>query len=494
MATSPDDIYAEWRAAYEFLQTGEYERATELLRTVQMTHTQSGNLLAATTAGAARQICLALMAYQNEIEWHHLARGNAELRERTLNQHVLAMMALVGEQVTGAFTLPPPRQPPATPPQPPAEPEKHGSLWQRFQSLFDRQRPVEPEREEQRLLPLAPEPIAPVAEAPRPIEQVEEENAPEPLPGIEPVDEPNPEIPKLQEAAPLPPATPEPVVIDEVVESAPVTQPEKPTPPPEVVEIDQEHPALTIYCLGPFRVFQDSRPVNDWPSSKGLSIFKYLVTHRERPVAKEVLMDLFWPDASPDAARNNLNVAIYGLRRALRRTHPDYSHVLFQNDTYLLNPTMHIWVDVEEFVRHHTQGYQWEQVGKLAEAVEEYRAAEAFYQGEFLEEDRYEDWIVPVRQSLQDEYLNMLEHLSNYYLEQQDLEACILMANKMIAVDSCHEEAHRRLIRCYSRQGHQHMALRQFHLCVEALASELDVEPSAETQELYEQIRGQRPV
>lgn len=128
MAPSPNDIYAEWRAAYELLQSGEYERATELLRTVQMIHTQNGNILAATTAGAARQICLALIAYQNEIEWHHLARGNAELRERTLNQHALSMLALVGEQMVCPFAPPPPRQPSDAAPHPYEEAEEHVSL------------------------------------------------------------------------------------------------------------------------------------------------------------------------------------------------------------------------------------------------------------------------------------------------------------------------------------------------------------------------------
>jgi DNA-binding SARP family transcriptional activator len=55
-------------------------------------------------------------------------------------------------------------------------------------------------------------------------------------------------------------------------------------------------------------VYLDDQPIEDWPSSKGKSIFKYLVAHRERPVAKEVLMEVFWPGARPDAARNNLNV------------------------------------------------------------------------------------------------------------------------------------------------------------------------------------------
>ena len=39
-----------------------------------------------------------------------------------------------------------------------------------------------------------------------------------------------------------------------------------------------------------------------------------------------------------------------------------------------------------------------ERRGELVSAMREYRAAEALYQGEFLEEDRYEDWLVPQRQ------------------------------------------------------------------------------------------------
>ena len=62
-------------------------------------------------------------------------------------------------------------------------------------------------------------------------------------------------------------------------------------------------------------------------------------------------MELFWPEAHPDAARNNLNVSIYGLRQALRSINPDYSHILFQEESYLLNPVMELWIDIEEFTK-----------------------------------------------------------------------------------------------------------------------------------------------
>jgi DNA-binding SARP family transcriptional activator len=248
-------------------------------------------------------------------------------------------------------------------------------------------------------------------------------------------------------------------------------------------------PSLVVYCLGPFLVYQDERPVEDWPSSKGQCIFKYLVTHRERPVAKEVLMELFWPGAHPDAARNNLNVAIYGLRQALRNVRPSFSHVLFQDDCYLLNPDLQIWVDCEAFAEHLKTARALEQRGEGVAAMRQYGAAEALYQGEFLEEDRYEDWLIPQRQRLQDDYLSLLDCLSRYYLDQGDYAACTALCDKMLALEPCCEEAHRRLMRCYSREGPHYLALRQYHLCAETLQREFDVSPTDETLALYRRIR-----
>jgi DNA-binding SARP family transcriptional activator len=248
-------------------------------------------------------------------------------------------------------------------------------------------------------------------------------------------------------------------------------------------------PTLVVYCLGSFQVYQDDQPIQDWKSSKGKAIFKYLVVHHGVPVAKEVLMGLFWPDSTPDAARNNLNVAIYGLRQTLHRTRPDLSHILFQDDHYLLKPELQIWVDVEAFMEHLKLAQNLEQRGELTLAIQAYRAAEALYQGEFLADDRYEDWPVPQRQRLEANYFSLLDRLSRYYLDQEDYDACATICKKMLAVDPCREEAHRRLMRYYSQQNQRYLALRQYHLCIEALANELDVGPSQTTMDLYEQIR-----
>ncbi len=285
---------------------------------------------------------------------------------------------------------------------------------------------------------------------------------------------------------------------DDSLVDAPLADASEPTvappPAPEVRAAEFSRPSLAVYFLSPFRALLDEEPVAGWPNCKGKSIFKYLVTHRERPISKEVLMEIFWPEGDPDSARNNLNVAIYGLRKSLGKVNADYSYVLFQDGCYLLNPEVDIWVDTEAFMAHVRKAKECERRKDLVGAIHEYRAAEAIYQSEFLVEDRYEDWLLGARQTFHDTYLAVMNRLSCHYLEERDYEACVTICVKTLVHDACNEELHRRLMRCYSLMGQAHLAMRQFHLCREIMARDLNLKPSPETMQLFEQIRQRQSV
>jgi DNA-binding SARP family transcriptional activator len=248
-------------------------------------------------------------------------------------------------------------------------------------------------------------------------------------------------------------------------------------------------PDIAVYCLGSFQVFFNDRLVEDWPGGKGKMIFKFLANQPDRAIAKEILMDLFWPDFDPDAARNNLNVAIYSLRQAFARISPLWSVVLFGSDCYFLNPDLDIWIDHEQFIDHLAAARVLEQQGDLSLAMNEYRSAGVLYRGEFLEEDRYEDWPGPLRRSLRDDYLALLDWLGNRSLELENYADCVDLCNKTLAIDACHEKSHRRLMTCWSRQGLPHLAVRQYHVCRDALAGELEFRPSEMTESLLKRIR-----
>jgi DNA-binding SARP family transcriptional activator len=248
-------------------------------------------------------------------------------------------------------------------------------------------------------------------------------------------------------------------------------------------------PSLVVYCLGPFKVYQDDHQVTEWLSSKGRMVFKYLITHREHPIPKEILMDLFWPNTHPDAARNNLNVAIYGLRQALHKSQPNFSHVLFQNAQYTLNPSLRIWVDVEEFEQNLAEAQNFETNDRPDETVKWLESAINLYHGDFLAGDIYEEWTVMIRERLRLAYLNALHHLSRHYFQQKQYSACAALCQIILARDNCREDVHCLLMRCFAHQGQTPLGLRQYQICVEALLEELGVGPSESTVTLYKQLK-----
>ena len=66
-------------------------------------------------------------------------------------------------------------------------------------------------------------------------------------------------------------------------------------------------------------------------------------------------MDAFWPEATPAAARNSLNVAVHGLRRAFRAS-AEVPVVVLQDGAYRLGPQLRLWLDIDEFELHVVAG------------------------------------------------------------------------------------------------------------------------------------------
>jgi DNA-binding SARP family transcriptional activator len=251
---------------------------------------------------------------------------------------------------------------------------------------------------------------------------------------------------------------------------------------------------LHVYLLRPFEVFQDDRRVAHWPQCKAKAVFKYLATHHERPVPKEVLMDVFWPGVDAGAARNSLNVAMHGLRRVLAGPEALDPIIVFADGCYALNPAVGVWIDVAVFRAHHQAGLASEQRGDVEQAVIDYRAACDLHQQALLAEDRYESWVSPVRRSLQEACVEALERLSYIAFQQQRYGCCVAACRRVVGIEPCHEPAHRLLMRAHARLGQQHLALQQFHACTAHLARALAIEPAAETIELSARIRARLPV
>lgn len=250
---------------------------------------------------------------------------------------------------------------------------------------------------------------------------------------------------------------------------------------------------LVVHLLGELRVVLNDTSVDDWPSGRGRSLFKYLLTHRDPWQSRDTLVGVFWPGSAPEAARNSFNVAVHGLRLALRAA-SDVPVVVLEGGTYRLHDDLQLWLDVEEFERHVEAGKQLEAAGELAGAMAEHELAVSLYQGDFLADDPYEEWAVLFRERMRLAYLDTLERLSHLYFSRGSYVSCATLCQRIIERDPCREDAHRHLMRCYSRQGQPHLAMRQYRACLDSLTADLGIGPTPVTTQLYERIRRHEPV
>ena len=256
-----------------------------------------------------------------------------------------------------------------------------------------------------------------------------------------------------------------------------------------VKQIKKSDPQIEAFFLGSFRVFVNNQAIENWPGKKGKSIFAYLLLNYKKKIFRDVLMDIFWQKSCPDSARNCLNVTIHGLRRVLEEIDHRSEYILFKDECYYFNPEIEIRLDVEGFRKTWRRAQSIEHDKGLSAAVSEYERAAEIYNGEFLEEEIYDNWPSLDRENLKEIYLVILDKISENYMLNNDYSETIRLCKKILEKDNCREDIYRRLMECYYRFGQRDRAIKLFRKCSRVLMNELEVKPTTNTIELYRIIK-----
>ncbi|SNT53792.1 DNA-binding transcriptional activator of the SARP family [Asanoa hainanensis] len=245
--------------------------------------------------------------------------------------------------------------------------------------------------------------------------------------------------------------------------------------------------------LGQLRVIVDGRLVDTTTSRRSRNVIAYLLAHRDALVPGEVLIDAFWPDAPPRAARNSLHVALSGARRLLRAASPE-PIIERRFDAYGIARSVSVWCDVEQFEASCLAGRQADQANDPEAAARHYATAALLFQGDFLADEPYAEWAATRRAELRVRALEARSRLVALYAERGDFGPAATLARQVLTDDPCNEGVHRGLMLCYAGSGLRHLALLQHRQLVGTLWDSLRVGPSSETTALYERLRRPEPV
>lgn len=247
---------------------------------------------------------------------------------------------------------------------------------------------------------------------------------------------------------------------------------------------------LKILLFGKFRLIQNDVELECLSSAKAKELLCYLLLHKDRPHAREILASLLWGDCTTAQSRKYFRQTLWQLQQWLREVSPTgkVQALEVEGESLGFNSQSDLFVDIIAFeqafapvrgiIGEEMDTRQWH---GLKEAV-------SLYGGDLLE-GWYQDWCLYHRERLQNTYLAMMDKLMGYCESHQDYEAGLAYGERLLGQDRGRERTYLRMMRLHYLAGDRAGAIRQFQRCVAALEEELNVKPSKRTLDLYEQIR-----
>jgi predicted ATPase/DNA-binding SARP family transcriptional activator len=205
--------------------------------------------------------------------------------------------------------------------------------------------------------------------------------------------------------------------------------------------------------------------------TKGLLV--YLLLH-SRPHRREKLAALFWSDASKSDGLRSLRVSLAELRANLGN-----GAVLVEQNSVRFNPDFYAAVDVRDF----SNLVVW----SAERGMSELSRLLSLYRGDLLE-DIDDDWVLPLREQYQTQFIEGTLRGAEYCRSQADYLQAIEFAQKAIAFEPTNERAYQIIMSCYAAQNNMEFALRQYETLSRLLAEEFGAKPAPATEALRESI------
>jgi DNA-binding SARP family transcriptional activator len=243
---------------------------------------------------------------------------------------------------------------------------------------------------------------------------------------------------------------------------------------------------IRVYTLGRFAVECGGEPLR-FPGKtqrRPLELLRALIAFGGRDVSETQLVDALWPDAEGDAAHRALATTLHRLRKLLGHD----GALELREGRLSLNPYV-CWVDVwacETLLAGAEQlGQEGEQGGPAVQRIER---GLALYEGSFLVGEQA-PWVLPTRERLRTRFLQAIAAVGRHWERDEGWERAIVAYQEGLEVDDLAERLYYQMMCCYQRLGRHGDAARVYRRCRQALGSVLGVEPSAETEQLYQRLR-----
>jgi len=245
---------------------------------------------------------------------------------------------------------------------------------------------------------------------------------------------------------------------------------------------------LHVQAFGKLRMQYQDKTITSFPTHHVEELLGYLLLYPETEHHREKVIEILWPDGSPQNARGRLNTVLWRLRAIFAELGLDTAVYLHTSrDWIAFTPLRPFSCDLHQF----QQALSLAQQAPHDQHEQCLQTAVALYQGDLFD-GLYAEWILTVREQLARRHLQALGELMAACLARQAYTEALRHGHTILAADPLREEVHRALMLCYWQLGRSSEAIQQFHDCARLLLEELHILPLPETRRLYERLLEER--
>ncbi len=261
--------------------------------------------------------------------------------------------------------------------------------------------------------------------------------------------------------------------------------------PNVIVESNATITDLTIKLLGHVEIYRDpSRPFGSdaWTTKRARDILCFIASRKHRRASKDMIIDTFWSDADFEAVEKNFHPTVSHIRKALNSKQAlKQNFLLYRDGDYQINPGFTYFIDAEEFDHLQTEGDAARKSGDTEAFTKHYETALKLYRGEFMQ-GCYDDWAEEDRNHYREQYLRIMETLSNIALQQKEWTKSLDLAHEILREDPFREDMHCVIMRAHAASGNRGAVKEQYNHLRRLLKSELGVEPVEATRKVFRDL------
>lgn len=248
---------------------------------------------------------------------------------------------------------------------------------------------------------------------------------------------------------------------------------------------------IKVNFFNEFKIEYNGKTIGDnlSKSKKYLSLLGYLLLMKDKRNSKETLIDLLWDNDKSENPGNALKTAVHRIRSSLDQLEYPEEIIVQDGGSYHLNKDIPIHTDAGEFER--LCKIVMDPNADDEERLKSYREASTLYTGDFMEKQKTEPWIVPIRTYYRSMFLSSTYEAIHILEKTQDYTEAEKFAEKAVNVDPYDENLHYCLVKSRIKQGKRIAAMEHYNYTVDLFHDKYDVTPSKEFVALYREITEQ---